>query len=89
MWSAECPHVVYREGYYYLFRTTSYRKPLTYIYRSTDPLDFGLDHDDKLIGSIAVAAPEIISDGKHDYISSVHDLAGGVQLSRLAWPLQK
>ena len=89
MWSAECPHVVYREGYYYLFRTTSYRKPLTYIYRSTDPLDFGLDHDDKLIGSIAVAAPEIVSGSKHDYISSVHDLAGGVQLSQLVWPLQK
>lgn len=85
MWSAECPHVVYREGFYYLFRTTSYREPLTYVYRSVDPMDFGLDRDDKLIGTIAVAAAEIVSDRVHDYISSVHDLGGGVQLSRLEW----
>ena len=85
MWSAECPHVVRREGYYYLFRTTSYRKPLTHVYRSTDPMDFGLGDDDKKIGTIAVAAPEIVTSLGRDYISSVHDLKGGVQLMRLDW----
>jgi len=88
MWSAECPHVVFREGYYYLFRTTSYRKPLTHVYRSKDPMDFGLDSDAKKIGTIAVAAPEVVSDNGRDYISSVHDLNGGVQLMRLAWAMK-
>lgn len=88
MWSAECPHVVFREGYYYLFRTTSYRKPLTHVYRSKDPMDFGLDSDAKKIGTIAVAAPEVVSDNGRDYISSVHDLKGGVQLMRLAWAMK-
>ena len=85
MWSAECPHVVRREGYFYLFRTTSYRKPLTHVYRSTDPMDFGLGDDSKKIGTIAVAAPEVVSWQGRDYISSVHDLKGGVQLTRLDW----
>lgn len=85
MWSAECPHVVYREGYYYLFRTTNYRAPLTHVYRSRDPMDFGLDEDSKYIGSIAVAAPEVVRQDGRDYISSVHDLTGGVQLYRLDW----
>lgn len=85
MWDAECPHVVAREGWLYLFRTTDYRMPLTYVYRSDDPLDFGRGNDDKLVVTIAVAAPEIVSDRGRDYISSVHDLRGGIQLGRLRW----
>lgn len=85
MWSAECPFVVQREGWFYLFRTSSYRTPLTHVYRSADPLDFGLDDDAKKVGTIAVAAPEVVTDQGEDFISSVHDLAGGVQLYRLAW----
>lgn len=85
MWSAECPHVVQREGYFYLFRTTSYRKPLTHVYRSRDPMNFGLGDDSKKIGTIAVAAPEIVRHDGRDYISSVHDLTGGVQLMKLSW----
>jgi hypothetical protein len=85
MWSAECPHVVWREGYFYLFRTTSYRQPLTHVYRSQDPMDFGRGDDARKIGTIAVAAPEVVQHNGRDYISSVHDLAGGVQLMRLKW----
>lgn len=84
-WSAECPFVVEREGAFYLFRTTSYRIPLTHVYRSTDPLDFGRGSDDCWIGTIAVAAPEIVTDGGEDHVSSVHDLRGGVQLAALRW----
>ena len=77
--------MVWREGYYYLFRTTSYRKPETHVYRSADPLDFGLDDDSKRIGTLAVAAPEVVRFQGRDFISSVHDLTGGVQLMRLDW----
>lgn len=85
MWSAECPHVVEREGYYYLFRTTDYREPVTHVYRSRDPLDFGLDEDSHYVGTIAVAAPEIVRHDGQDYVSTVHDLRGGVQLQRMRW----
>ncbi len=84
-WSAECPFVVEHDGAYYLFRTTSYRTPLTHLYRSSNPLDFGRDNDEKKIGTIAVAAPEIILHDGKQYISSVHDLAGGIQLARLTF----
>ena len=84
-WSAECPFVVRRDGAFYLFRTTNYPGARTWVYRSRDPLDFGRDSDEKLIGTIAVAAPEVVSDGGRDYISTVHDLAKGIQLGRLAW----
>ncbi len=85
-WSAECPFVVYRDGYYYLFRTSRYRFPsLTHVYRSDDPLDFGLDNDSKKITTLQIAAPEIIQTEKGYYISTVEDLKGGVQLAKLEW----
>jgi hypothetical protein len=85
-WSAECPFVVYKDGYYYLFRTSEYRAPArTHVYRSVDPLDFGLGHDGQWITTLRVAAPEIVQLGGQDYISTVEDLKGGVQLARLKW----
>lgn len=88
-WSAECPFVVERDGAYTLFRTSSYRPPLTHVYRSVDPLDFGLDMDDKKIGTIAVAAPEIVRLGDDWFITSVHDLEGGIQIAPLEWRPEK
>ena len=84
-WSAECPFVVRRGGFFYLFRTTSYKNARTWVYRSRDPLDFGRDSDAKLIGTIAVAAPEVVVDGEQEYISSVQDLRRGIQIGKLAW----
>ena len=86
-WSAECPFVVERDGAFFLFRTTDYRAAVTHVYRSNDPLDFGGDSDAMHIGTIAVAAPEVVgpmADGR-SYISSVHELRDGIRLSRLAW----
>ncbi len=85
-WSAECPFVVARDGLFYLFRTSEYA-PIarTHVYCSDDPLDFGLGHDGKWLTTLRVAAPEIVVDGDDYYISSVEDLTGGVQLSRLEW----
>lgn len=86
-WDTECPHVVYRCGYYYLFRTKHYTRALTHVFRSEDPFYFGIgDASDKYVGCIAVAAPEIIvdSDGR-EYITSNHDVVAGTQICRLEW----
>jgi len=83
----ECPHVVCREGYYYLFRTQNYRKALTHVFRSTDPTDFGVgDAGDKYVGVFPGAAVEIYQtpDGG-EYVSSNHDPGAGTQLARLRW----
>jgi hypothetical protein len=50
-----------------------------------DPLDFGCDSDEKKIGTIQVAAPEVVTVGQQTYISTVEDLRGGVQVYRLNW----
>jgi len=85
-WSAECPFVVARDGLYYLLRTSRYAPPaLTHVYCSEDPLDFGPGTDEKKIGTLQVAAPEVILADGQTYISTVEDLQGGVQLARLGW----
>jgi beta-fructofuranosidase len=86
-WHTECPHVVYRGGYYYLFRTADYVRAETYVFRSENPCDFGVgDASDKYVGRIAVAAPEIVVDSEgNEFITSNHDLFGGTRLCRLRW----
>ncbi|TFG72760.1 MAG: hypothetical protein E4H27_02030 [Anaerolineales bacterium] len=86
-WQTECPHVVYRDGYYYLFRTVHYTSSETQLFRSEDPLDFGVgDASEKYVGRIAVAAPEIIvTDDGNEFITSNHNLAGGTRVYRLRW----
>jgi arabinan endo-1,5-alpha-L-arabinosidase len=86
-WDTECPHIVYRGGAYYLFRTEEYASAKTHVFRSEDPHDFGIgDASAHYVGSIAVAAPEIIVDRDGgEYITSNHDLRGGTHLCRLAW----
>jgi len=86
-WDTECPHVVRRGSHYYLLRTEDYASARTHAFRSTDPLDFGVgDASGHYVGTLAVAAPEIIltTDGE-ELISSNHDLTGGTRLCRLKW----
>jgi hypothetical protein len=83
--SAECPFVVFLDGYFYLFRSSSYDPPVSHVYRSKDPMDFGLDSDAQRVAVLPAAAPEVIQDGDRFFISSVHDLRGGIQVARLAW----
>ena len=84
-WSHECPHVVYRGGYFYLFRTENYYDAITHVYRSEDPLDFGVDTGEKYVTTIACAAPEIYVEDGVEYVSSNHDPGLGTQLCRLKW----
>jgi len=86
-WNTECPHVVYRAGSFYLFRTVDYASATSHVFRSDDPLDFGVgDASGKYVRPIAVAAPEIIVDDRgQEYITSNHDLLGGARIARLRW----
>lgn len=86
-WDTECPCVVYRAGYYYLFRTVDYAGAVTHVFRSDDPFDFGIGNaGDRYVGPIAVAAPEVVVDEDGaEFISSNHDLTGGTRLCRLRW----
>jgi hypothetical protein len=86
--SAECPHVVYHQqsGYYYLFRTQRYgANAQTSVYRSKDPLDFGLDNDDYLVCRLPVAAPEIVLHEGQYYIASLLPSLKGIRIARLKW----
>lgn len=86
VWTAECPFVVFKDGYYILFRTSRYQPPaVTHLYRSTDPFNFGRGDDCRKIGNLRVAASEVIVVGEQYYVSTVEDLRGGVQVARLAW----
>ena len=83
---AECPLVVYRDGYFYLFRTVDYYQCLTLVFRSEDPYDFGVgDASGKLVGRLPCAAPEIIETESGEFISSSHSPLFGEQMCRLKW----
>ena len=75
--SAECPHVVYLDGYYYLFRTQRYGEDAqTSVYRSQDPLDFGIEDDRCFVGTLPVAAPEIIRHNGKWFIAALNPRPG-------------
>jgi hypothetical protein len=87
--SAECPFVVHHEqaGCFYLFRTQRYGiDAQTSVYRSEDPLCFGIDEDEKyLMGRLPVAAPEIVWHAGRHYIAALLPELKGIRIARLAW----
>ncbi len=85
--SAECPHVVeVNPGAYYLFRTQRYGEDAqTSVYRSRNPLNFGIDDDSCFVCTLPIAAPEIVlHEGKY-YIASLLPNLKGIRLARLEW----
>ncbi|SHN07644.1 hypothetical protein SAMN04488057_10679 [Cyclobacterium lianum] len=87
-WEIECPQVVYREGYFYLFRTRNYTEAITYVFRSDDPLDFGRNDESakrKFVCQVPCAATEIYQVEGEEYVSSNHNPALGTQMCRLRW----
>lgn len=89
---AECPTVIFHEGWYYLFRTENYPLKRTYVFRSKSPRYFGVigdknyDVNDYFVGVIPVGAPEIIADETGQlFITSNHDLCGGTLMAELGW----
>lgn len=84
--SAECPYVVRVDDSYFLFRTQRYgEKAQTLVYRSTDPLDFGVNDDSKLVASLPVAAPEVIEHDGEWFIAALNPSLDGIRVARLEW----
>jgi len=82
--SAECPFLVHHSGYT-LLRTQSYAPPITDVYHSDDPLDFGAGTDDDHIGTLTVAAPEVLEvDGEY-FIATLTEGLDGYRVARLRW----
>jgi hypothetical protein len=87
-YSAECPFVVeVKPGQFYLFRTQRYGLDAqTSVYHSTDPLDFGLNDDGKhFLGTLPIAAPEIVQHEGGFYIAVLLPSLKGIQVARLEW----
>jgi hypothetical protein len=85
-WSAECPFVVYRDGYFYLFRTQRYgQNNQTTVYASRDPLDFGINDDRYRLGTLPVAAPEIVCHEGQWYIAALNRDLKGIRIAKLQW----
>ena len=85
---AECPHVVFhRESkHYYLFNTQRYgQRQHTTVFRSADPLDFGLNDDRYEVATLPVAAPEIVLHEGQYYIASLKPDLKGIQIARFKW----
>lgn len=81
--SAESPFVLKYRGHFYLFRSSSITGT-TFVYRSRDPYDFGVNRDDKLIAELPIKAPELIFDEGQWYISDLADF-DGIVLHELNW----
>jgi len=89
-YDAESPFVLYlpQKRFYYLFRTHSSPATgtfMTSIYRSPDPLDFGIDNDIYLIGTLPVEAAWIISHDRQYYIASLLPNHQGTRMARMKW----
>jgi hypothetical protein len=87
---AECPFVFYRtsESAFYLFRAhpdPASREYKTSIYRSADRLDFGVDSDRFLVGSLPFEVVRIINDGPDFFISALNPDYTGIRLARMTW----
>ncbi|HSQ67181.1 MAG TPA: hypothetical protein VLM85_28385 [Polyangiaceae bacterium] len=86
--SAECPFVVKEPstGMYFLFRTQAYgQNAQTSVYRSPDPMSFGVDDDRYFVGTLPVAAPELVHDGSDWFIVTPNATLDGYQAARLGW----
>jgi hypothetical protein len=86
LWQAECPFVVKMGDDYFLFRTEMYGpNNKTNIYRSPDPLNYGIDDDQYFIGSIPVAAPEIFEHDGQWYLACLLPSLKGIRIGKLNW----
>lgn len=87
-YSAECPFVLeLAPGEFYLFRTQRYGKDaISRLYYSRDPMDFGVDNDaGHLVGSVPVAAPEIVRMGEKWYMAALLPSLKGMQVREFVW----
>jgi hypothetical protein len=83
---AECPFVVERNGLFYLFRNQVYGPAAQNTqYASKNPFDFGVGNDKFRIGTLPIAAPEIVLYQGQYYIASLNPNLDGIRMARLSW----
>lgn len=85
---AECPHVVYlpESKHYYLFNTQRYgRRNHATVFRSSDPLHFGINDNRLDVATLPVAAPEILLHKGKYYIASLMPSLKGIHIAKLKW----
>lgn len=80
---AECAYGFRSDESFYLMRWHSDR--ITSIYRSSDPLDFGVDSDDLRIATLPVEVARIIEDEGRSYMTSLRSDYRGIRLARMEW----
>lgn len=83
----ECPFVAKIDGYFYLFRTQRYGKEnISSVYRSTDPMNFGIGNDEGyFVTTLPVAAPELVFENGEWYIVALNPALDGLRVARLSW----
>lgn len=80
---AECAYGYRRDGAFYLLRWHS--DGITSIYRSDDPLNFGVDSDDMKVATLPVEVARIIEDEGRSYLTSLRPDLQGIRLAPLEW----
>jgi len=88
--SAECAFVTYlpQDFAFYLFRAHPKEGSKDYetsIYRSQNPLDFGVDSDEFRIGSLPYEVVRVIKDGPDFYMTALNPDYDGIRLARMRW----
>ena len=79
-------HPARRRGRLLPFRTQRYGVDAqTSVYRSPNPFDFGVDNDQYLIGTLPIAAPEIIRYDGQWFIAALRPDLQGIQMASLYW----
>jgi len=88
--SAECAFVcrLPHDFGFYFFRAHPIKGSEEYetsIYRSPDPLDFGVDSDEHRIGSLPYEVVRIIKDGPYFFMAALNPGYDGIRLARMKW----
>jgi len=92
--TAECPFTYYlpHDFSFYFFRAHPVKgkdEYITSIYRSADPLDFGVDSDKYLVGSMPYEVIRIIKHGPDYFIAALNPEYDGIRLARMQWVLKE
>jgi hypothetical protein len=53
--------------------------------RASDPLDFGIEDDTKLVASLPIAAPELIEQDGEWFLAALNPGLDGIRVTRLEW----
>ena len=85
--SSECPQVIFKNGDFFLFKTQEYKpgEQKTTVFRSKDPLNFGINTDKYKLKTIPISAPEIIHFQDKYYVAALMPDLKGIRVSELNW----